>query len=165
MALDMCRGALGIVALDTEESFSYGFESADFSGVSAIADIAWEYLATVSRIPKRILVGGYIRKNDVAVLEPWYNFVDGIRETMLKANLRHLLQIILQAAVNRRELDELPPLNVEFLPLWSLDALEQAEAEHKQAEAQLHRANAARSYFDMGALASPEIKAWLDKRQ
>lgn len=158
MALDMCRGALGIVALDTEESFSYGFESANFSGVSGLVEISRLYLAAVSRIPEGVLFGS-IGAGDKATLESWYSFVEGIQTTMLKGNLRYLLKIIFQAAVNRCELAEVPPLHVEFSSLWLSDELERAEAEHQRAEAQLRRASAAQTYVGMGALHPGELRS------
>lgn len=169
-ALDMCRNALGLVVLDAEENFSY--KTANLNGVSDLVEISWQYLAAVSRIPVGILLGsiragstatlenrgGSIEAEDKVSLEAWYSFVEDIQGSTLRGNLKHLLKIIYQAAKNRGELAEIPPLYVDFSSLWPLDELEKAETERRRAMAQLHRAKTAQSYVSMGALHPSEVR-------
>lgn len=163
--IDIARGLYHSIAIDTDESFD--FLSVPLTGISEIVEASQTLLSAVTCIPRRILFGNDTRKNafgitmshstDEFTSEIWYNHVAGIQAIMLKPNLAHLLRVLLQATYNNGEIDEIPKFSVKFSPLWSMSELEKADAKHKKALANLHRAERTRTYHQMGAITKKEI--------
>lgn len=164
-ALNTARGIYNTIAIDKEESFD--FLSVPLTGVSEVVEASQTLLSAVTCIPRRILFGNETRKNafglsvshstDEFSSETWYNHIAGIQAIMLKPNLTYLLKALLQAAYNNGDLDEIPKFSVKFSPLWSMSELEKADAKHKKALANLHRAERTRTYHQMGAITKKEI--------
>ena len=169
-AINMARGIFRTVAIDIEEEFD--FLSVPLTGVSEIVEASQTLLSAVTCIPRRILFGNDTRKNafglsvshstDEFTSEIWYNHVAGIQAIMLKPNLTYLLRVLLQAAYNSGDLDEIPKFSVKFSPLWSISELEKADAKHKKALANLHQAERTRTYIEMGAIRKKEIRKSID---
>ena len=83
---------------------------------------------------------------DDTSMENYYNYVERIQKRMLRSNLRYLLSIIFQAGLYTGEVDEVPKINVEFNPLWSLTDSEQADLDQKKAATQLTKAQTVQTY-------------------
>lgn len=169
-ALENARGLYRTAMIDTEEKFD--FLSVPLTGISEIVETSQTLLSAVTCIPRRILFGNDTRKNafglsvshstDEFTSEIWYNHVAGIQAIMLKPNLAYLLRVLLQAAYNNGDLDEIPKFSVKFSPLWSMSEDEKATAEYKKALANLHRAKRTRVYHQLGAIRKKEIRKSVD---
>ena len=153
------RTSFGIQLLsrdDTLENHAYSF-----AGLSEIYEQFMMDMAGAAEIPATKLFGRSpqgMNATGEADLENWYNYLERIQRRMLRRNLRHLLELVFRAGVNRGQLREVPAIRVRFLPLWSLSEEEQAALEQKRAQAQLLRAQAARIYLDMGAVTAAEVR-------
>ena len=77
---------------------------------------------------------------------------------MMKSNLRYLLAIIFQAGLYQGKISEIPPLDIKFRSLWSMTALEEAQNDLKWAQTQQKKAEAAKTYVDMGAITPEEVR-------
>ena len=160
--IDMAHGMLNSIAIDGKDDFV--FLQVQLAGVPELIDATCNYLSAVTSIPKTILFGGLSVKqvreaaspNDWSGLETYYNFVDRIRNRMLRSNLRYLLTIIFRAGANTGKIPEVPHVNIAFRPLWSLDGVERERVKQKRAQAELARAKAAKIYVDMKALRPTE---------
>ena len=163
--IDAARSFYRSIMIDAAED--YDFLTVPLTGISEITETMQTLLSAVTCIPKRILFGKDVKRNafglemshsyDKCISEDWYNYVQGIQMRMLKPNLICLLKVLLQAAYNTGEIDEIPKISIKFRPLWSMSELEQAEAEYKRAVANLRRAEQTRVYYQMGAMSKKEI--------
>ena len=95
---------------------------------------------------------------DDTSMENYYNYVERIQKRMLRSNLRYLLSIIFQAGLYTGEVDEVPKINVEFNPLWSLTDSEQADLDQKKAATQLTKAQTVQAYVSMEAIDPSEVR-------
>ncbi len=157
--IDAARGILNSVAIDSEGE-DYDFKSFSFSGVAEIINSSCNLLAAVCHIPQTILFGRSPAGQNAtgeSDLENYYNYVEQIQKTMLKGNLRRLLDLI--GIVVKK-----PNLKFKFNPLWSLSELEKAQLEKEKAAASLARAETIRLYSELQALTSEEIRRGLQNK-
>ncbi|MCQ2559948.1 MAG: DUF1073 domain-containing protein [Clostridia bacterium] len=157
--IDAARGILNSVAIDSEGE-DYDFKSFSFSGVAEIINSSCNLLAAVCHIPQTILFGRSPAGQNAtgeSDLENYYNYVEQIQKTMLKGNLRRLLDLI--GIVVKK-----PNLKFKFNPLWSLSELEKAQLEKEKAAASLARAETIRLYSELQALTSEEIRRGLQSK-
>lgn len=163
--LDLARGLLNSVAIDADGE-DYGFQTANYTGVSDLLSATRAFLSAVSNIPQTVLFGEAISgfsATDDTTMEIFYNYCDRIRRRSVLSNLRYLLRVAIHAGVNRGIIDEPFTPKVEFEPLWMLTEVEKADVDRKRAEAQRIRAEAAAIYHSIGALSSLEIRRGLAK--
>lgn len=105
------------------------------------------------------------KKRSKKSLEAWYSYVEGIQNSMVKANLWQLLFIVFWSYVNIGILPKLPKFDVEFEPLWYIKPMEQAEIDRAKAEQQMSEAQTAAIYVEMGSIAPKEVRRRLRKKK
>lgn len=158
--IDMARGMLNSITIDSEGE-DYDFRTFQFSGVPDVIDTTCNYLSALTSIPQTILFGrspAGMNATGTSDLENWYNYLERIQKKMIRKNLRYLLSIIFQAGVYTGEIDEVPNINIEFNPLWSLSDTEQADLEQKKAATQQVKAQTAQIYVSMEAIDPSEVR-------
>lgn len=134
--IDMARGLLNTLVIDGEGE-EYDFRTFQFSGVSDVIDATCNFLSAVTSIPQTILFGrspAGMNATGISDLEIYYNKVSQIQELMVKGNLRYLLSVIFRAGLATGEVDTVPPIQIEFAPLWSLSEQEKADLDLKKAQ-------------------------------
>ena len=160
--IDAARSVWNTILIDAGGE-SYDFIGAGLEGKGEIVECAMRYLAAVSRIPPEILYGyrnpHWWRNSSPAAQEAYYNFVGGIQRRMLKPNAERLASLILQA--DGRQLSRLPPPVIDFPPLWSQSATEQAAAAQRRAEAQLARAKTIQAYMTADVVGRQDVRPLL----
>lgn len=158
--IDMARGMLNSLVIDADGE-DYDFKTFQFNGITDVVSASCNMLSAITSIPQTILFGqgvGGMSSTDDTSMENYYNYVERIQKRMLRKNLRYLLSIIFQAGLHTGEVDEVPKLNVEFNPLWSLSDADQAALEQQKASTQLTKAQAAQAYVSMEAIDPSEVR-------
>lgn len=158
--IDAARGMLNSLVIDSENE-DYDFKTFQFSGITDVVSASCNMLSAITSIPQTILFGqgvGGMSSTDDTSMENYYNYVERIQKRMLRSNLRYLLSIIFQAGLYTGEVDEVPKINVEFNPLWSLTDSEQATLDQQRAATQLTKAQTAQVYVSMEAIDPSEVR-------
>lgn len=158
--IDMARGMLNSLVIDADGE-DYDFKTFQFNGITDVVSASCNMLSAITSIPQTILFGqgvGGMSSTDDTSMENYYNYVERIQKRMLRSNLRYLLSIIFQAGLYTGEVDEVPKINVEFNPLWSLTDSEQADLDQKKASTQLTKAQTAQTYVQMEAVDPSEVR-------
>ncbi len=158
--IDMARGMLNSLVIDADGE-DYDFKTFQFSGITDVVSASCNMLSAITSIPQTILFGqgvGGMSSTDDTSMENYYNYVERIQKRMLRSNLRYLLSIIFQAGLYTGEVDEVPKINVEFNPLWSMTDTEQADLDQKKAATQLTKAQTAQAYVSMEAIDPSEVR-------
>ena len=158
--IDMARGMLNSLVIDADGE-DYDFKTFQFSGITDVVSASCNMLSAITSIPQTILFGqgvGGMSSTDDTSMENYYNYVERIQKRMLRSNLRYLLSIIFQAGLYTGEVDEVPKINVEFNPLWSLTDSEQADLDQKKAATQLTKAQTVQAYVSMEAIDPSEVR-------
>jgi len=158
--IDMARGMLNSLVIDAEGE-DYDFKTFQFNGITDVVSASCNMLSAITSIPQTILFGqgvGGMSSTDDTSMENYYNYVERIQKRMLRSNLRYLLSIIFQAGLYTGEVDEVPKINVEFNPLWSLTDSEQADLDQKKAATQLTKAQTVQAYVSMEAIDPSEVR-------
>ena len=158
--IDMARGMLNSLVIDADGE-DYDFKTFQFNGITDVVSASCNMLSAITSIPQTILFGqgvGGMSSTDDTSMENYYNYVERIQKRMLRKNLRYLLSIIFQAGLHTGEVDEVPKLNVEFNPLWSMSDADQAALEQQKASTQLTKAQAAQTYVTMEAIDPSEVR-------
>lgn len=170
--VDLSRGFYKTVALSMDDDFSYLGEVPE--GIGKVIDVSDRMLSAATGIPEIVLWGKPIdyerpgqmwRQHDDTSMGAWYSYVEGIQNGMVKTNLWRLLSIIFRAEVNTGVLSRLPKFDVEFNPLWSIDAVDLADIDHAKAERQRSEAQAVAMYVGMGAVSRKEVRRGLRKNK
>ena len=91
-------------------------------------------------------------------LENYYNFIERLQVRDLKKNIRYLLSVIFQAGVNTGEIDEVPKIDIEFNPLWSLSESDQVALDLQKAQLQSTKAQTAQVYIQNQVLDPDEVR-------
>ena len=158
--IDLARGMLNSIVLDADGE-DYDFKSFSFTGVADVINTTCNYLSAVTNIPQTILFGrspaGMNATGD-GDLENYYNYVERIQKRMVKRNLTYLLRIIARAGKHTGEIDEIPPVKVEFNPLWSMSEQEQVALDLQKAQLAQTNANTANVYVQMQAIDPQEVR-------
>ena len=158
--IDMARGMLNSLVIDADGE-DYDFKTFQFNGITDVVSASCNMLSAITSIPQTILFGqgvGGMSSTDDTSMENYYNYVERIQKRMLRSNLRYLLSIIFQAGLYTGEVDEVPKINVEFNPLWSLTDIEQADLDQKKASTQLTKAQTVQAYVQMEAIDPSEVR-------
>ena len=158
--IDMARGMLNSLVIDADGE-DYDFKTFQFNGITDVVSASCNMLSAITSIPQTILFGqgvGGMSSTDDTSMENYYNYVERIQKRMLRSNLRYLLSIIFQAGLYTGEVDEVPKINVEFNPLWSLTDIEQADLDQKKAATQLTKAQTVQAYVQMEAIDPSEVR-------
>lgn len=158
--IDMARGMLNSLVIDADGE-DYDFKTFQFNGITDVVSASCNMLSAITSIPQTILFGqgvGGMSSTDDTSMENYYNYVERIQKRMLRSNLRYLLSIIFQAGLYTGEVDEVPKINVEFNPLWSLTDTEQADLDQKKAATQLTKAQTVQTYVSMEAIDPSEVR-------
>ena len=158
--IDMARGLLNSITIDADGE-DYDFRQFQFSGVSDVIDATCNFLSALTSIPQTILFGrspAGMNATGASDLENYYNYVQRMQKRMLRSNLRYLLSVVFQAGLYTGEIDEMPKINVEFSPLWSLSETEQVALDQQKAQIQLTRAQTASAYVQMQAIDPTEVR-------
>lgn len=158
--IDMARGMLNSLVIDSEGE-DYDFKSFTFTGINDVLGASCSMLSAITNIPQTILFGttiGGLSTTDDTSMENYYNFIERIQKKMLRSNLRYLLSVIFQAGLHSGEIDEVPPIKVEFNPLWSLSDSEQRDIDLKDAQIALTKAQTTQVYVDMQAIDPSEVR-------
>lgn len=158
--IDMARGLLNSIVIDNDGE-EYDFRTFSFSGVSDVINTTCNYLSALTSIPQTILFGrspAGMNSTGEGDMENFYNYVERIQRRMLKKNLRYLLSVIFQAGVYTGEVDEIPPIDIKFKPLWSLTEADEIALEQQKAAVQQTRAQTAQIYVEMQAVDPSEVR-------
>ena len=158
--IDMARGMMNSMVIDADGE-DYDFRTFQFTGVNDVVASSCNMLSAITNIPQVILFGsgvGGLSTTDDTSMENWYSFVGRIQKRNLRSNLRYLLSILFRAGVSTGEVDEVPNINIEFKPLWSMSDSEQADLEQKKAATQQTKAQTAQIYVDMQAIDPTEVR-------
>lgn len=158
--IDMSRGFLNSIAIDGDGE-DYSFQTFSTTGISEVIDSSCNMLSAVTRIPQTVLFGrspAGMSATGESDLENYYNFIDKIRNSMVKHNLEMLIDLIIVSAVADNDLDEEPKYEITFEPLWSLSETEQAQVEQIKASTAQVKAATAQTYIDLGILDPSEVR-------
>lgn len=164
-SIDTARGMMNTLVVDNDGE-DYDFRTFQFAGVADVVNLSDSYLSGLSLIPQTILFGkgvGGLSTTDDTSMENYYNFVDRIRRRMLRPNLRYLLSVIFQAGVATGEVDKVPPINIEFDPLWSLTEAQQADLDLKRAQIRQTNANTSMVYMGQQVISPEEVRKSIAK--
>lgn len=170
--VDLSRGLYKTVALSMDDDFAYLGEVPE--GIGKVIDVSDRILSAATGIPETVLWGKPIdyerpgrmwRRGDNVSMGNWYSLVQGIQAGMVKTNLWRLLSIIFRAEVNTGALSRLPKFDIEFNPLWSVDAVDLADINYAKAEWQRSEAQAAAMYVGMGVVSRKEVRRGLRKNK
>ena len=158
--IDLARGLLNSIVLDAEGE-DYDFKSFSFTGVSDVINTTCNYLSAITNIPQTVLFGrspaGMNATGD-GDMENYYNYVERIQKRMIKKNLRYLLAIIAKAGIRSKEIDEIPPLKVEFNSLWSMTEQEKVALDLQKAQVAQTNANTANVYIQAQVIDPSEVR-------
>ena len=158
--IDLARGLLNSIVLDAEGE-DYDFKSFSFSGVSDVINTTCNYLSAITSIPQTLLFGrspAGMNATGQSDLENYYNFVERIQKRMVKSNLRYLLAVLSRAGIRNKEIDEVPPLKIEFNSLWSMSEQEKVALDLQKAQVAQTNANTASVYVQMQAVDPSEVR-------
>ena len=158
--IDLARGLLNSIVLDAEGE-DYDFKSFTFTGVSDVINTTCNYLSAISGIPQTILFGrspAGMNATGSSDLENYYNYVERIQKRMLKNNIRYLLQVLSRAGLHTKELEEVPPLDIEFNSLWSMTEEQKTDLDLKKAQVAQTNANTASVYIDAQVIDPTEVR-------
>lgn len=164
-AIDMARGLLNSITIDAEGE-DYSFQSFGFAGVQEVIDASCNWLSALTNIPQTILFGrspAGMNATGQADFENYYNYVERIQQRMLRSNLRYLLSIIFTAGKHTGEIKEIPEINLEFNPLWSMTENEEVQLEAAKLQNEMTRAGVAGAYLEMGVIDPTEVRKELGK--
>lgn len=163
--IDLSRGLLNSIVLDANGE-EYDFRTFSYTGVSDVINTTCNFLSAVTNIPQTILFGrspAGMNATGGSDLENYYNYVERIQKRMVKANLRYLLAVVLQAGVKTGEIEKVPPIKIEFKSLWSMTESEQLDLDLKKAQIESTKAQTANVYVTMQAIDPSEIRKNLAK--
>lgn len=158
--IDMARSLLNSIAIDNDGE-EYTFESFAMSGVKEILDSTCNMLSAVTNIPQTLLFGrspagmNSTGEND---LENYYNMVENIQKQNMKANVRIIIDLILQQGKQEGKISGIPKYKVKFAPLWSLSETEQATIEKTEADTEYAKAQTMQVYMDNSVLDPSEVR-------
>lgn len=158
--IDLARGLLNSMVLDAEGE-DYDFKSFSYTGVSDVINTTCNYLSALTNIPQTVLFGrspAGMNATGAADLENYYNFVERIQKRMMRSNLRYLISVICQAGVHTKEIDAVPPIDVEFNPLWSLTEQEEVALDLQKAQIESTKAQTIATYVQMQAIDPSEVR-------
>ncbi len=158
--IDLARGLLNSIVLDAEGE-DYDFKSFSFTGVSDVINTTCNYLSAITNIPQTVLFGrspAGMNSTGDGDMENYYNYVERIQKRMIKRNLRYLLAIVGQAGLHTREIDEVPPIKVEFNSLWSMTENEKVALDLQKAQVAQTNANTAQVYIQNQVIDPQEVR-------
>ncbi|MBQ7445928.1 MAG: DUF1073 domain-containing protein [Clostridia bacterium] len=161
--IDMARGILNSIAIDADGE-DYSFQQFSVQGISEVIDSTCNMLSAITQIPQTVLFGrspAGMNSTGQSDLENYYNFIEHIQKTMVKANLHHLIQIIMFVEARMGRIDNMAEFKLEFNPLWSMTESEQANVDQTKAQIAQTKAYTAQVYVDMGALDPSEVREGL----
>lgn len=161
--IDMARSLLNTMVIDGDGE-EYAFQTFQLSGVKDIVDESCNLLSAVTNIPQTVLFGRSPAGENATGegdLTNYYDYVGQIQELSVTDNLRRIIELILTAYVNTGKIEEMPEIDLEPRPLWSLSEKEQAELDSSKAQAELTKAQATQIYVDMQVLDSKEVRRTL----
>lgn len=158
--IDMARGLLNSITIDAEGE-DYSFRQFSFSGVAEVIETTCNYLSALTNIPQTILFGrspAGMNATGEGDLENWYNYVERIQKRVLKKNLRYLLSAIFRIGYNRGKVDEIPRLDIEFEPLWSMTEEQKVALDQARATVAQTKAATAATYIDLQVIDPSEVR-------
>jgi len=158
--IDMAKGIINSIAIDADGE-DYDYKNMSFAGVKDIMDATCNMLSAITEIPQTKLFGrspAGENSTGESDMENYYKFVNKIQKLNLKNNLGILIDFILIAGKYNGEFDDIPDYTLEFKPLWSLSATEQANVDKIKADTEYVKAQTAQVYVDMQALDASEIR-------
>ena len=164
--IDMARGILNTIAIDTEGE-NYGFENFSTTGVKDIIDSTCNMLSAVTNIPQTVLFGrspAGENSTGKSNLENYYNMVENIQKQNMKVNVRTVIDLILRQGVYEGRIAEAPKYKVKFAALWSMSDTEQADVAQKRAQVEQTKAQTIAAYLEQGVLAPEEVRRGLAKK-
>jgi phage-related protein (TIGR01555 family) len=159
--IDMARHLMNTIAIDSADE--YDQKNLTVSGVKDIMEQFQIALSAATDIPVTVLFG---RSPDGqnstghSDFENYYNMVERIQQRTLRPRLSRLLYIMGLASDYHLGLPK--EYIIKFKELWNPSEKEQAETDNSKAQAKEHEANAAKTYIDMGALDTQEVRSKLD---
>ena len=159
-AIDKARGMLNSIAIDADGE-DYHFETFQFGGINDVISASCNMLSAVSYIPQAILFGqpvGGLSTTDDTAMENYYNYVERIQKRMVRSNLRYLLSVLFQAGVHTHEVDEVPNINITFIPLRSLSEMERVALDQQKASIEQTKAATAQMYVEMKVIDPTEVR-------
>lgn len=163
--IDMARGLLNSITIDAEGE-DYDFRTFSYSGISEVINTTCNYLSAVTNIPQTILFGrdpSGMNATGEGDMENWYSYVERIQKKMLKKNIRYLLSVLFQAGVYTGEVDEVPPINVEFESLKQMSDEQKANLDGIRTSTEATRATVVQTYINAGVIGADEVRKALAK--
>ena len=161
--IDMARGILNSMVIDADGE-DYDFKQMQLSGVKDILDATCNMLSAVTDIPQTILFGrspAGMNSTGEGDMESWYNLVEKIQKTQMKANARVLIDLIMLEGVISGKINDIPEYKVGFEKLWSLTDKEQAELDKLKADTELVKAQTSQIYIDEQVIDANEVRKGL----
>lgn len=163
--IDAARSLLNTMVIDADGE-DWSFQTFQLSGVKDIIDESCNLLSAVTNIPQTVLFGRSPAGENAtgeSDLTNYYDYVEQIQALNITDNLLYLLQLILAGYHNSGKISEIPSIDLNPKPLWSMSEKERAELDSSKASAQLAKAQATQIYVDMQALDPQEVRRQLAK--
>ena len=160
--IDMARGMMNTVALDTEDE--YNIETITMTGMCDMLDKFESALAAAADMPITVLMGrspGGLDSTGKSDMENYYNMIDRIRQRKLKPKINRILHLMTLARDVHLTLPD--EYTIEFGALWSPSEKEKADTKTAEAEARSRDAATAAQYVSIGALDAQEVRDKLDE--
>lgn len=160
--IDMARGMMNTVALDTEDE--YNIETITMTGMCDMLDKFESALAAAADMPITVLMGrspGGLNSTGKSDMENYYNMIDRIRQRKLKPKINRILHLMTLARDVHLTLPD--EYTIEFGALWSPSEKEKADTKTAEAEARSRDAATAAQYVSIGALDAQEVRDKLDE--
>ena len=161
--IDMARHLMNTIAIDTADE--YDQKNLSLAGIKDVVEEFQTALAAATDIPATILFGKSPDGENAtgeSDFENYYNMVGRIQQRALRPNLLRLIELIGAGSDYNLHLPE--EYTIEFKPLWNLSDKEQAEVEKLKADTSAAKANAAKTYTELGALDAAEIRDTLAEK-
>jgi phage-related protein (TIGR01555 family) len=156
--VDMVRGILNTVAIDSAES--YDIKTTSLSGIPDTLDRFAEALSATSRIPVYILMGrskGGLSNGDTTGEAAWYARIESMQNDILRKPVDTLLTyLMIEGGFDSSE------YKLCFHPLIVKSEKEVAEVDKINAEAKRIKAEADNLYVTMGAIDPNEVRSCLE---
>ena len=160
--IDMSRHMMNTIAIDSSDE--YDQKNLALSGVKDIMEEFQSALSAVTEIPVTVLFGrspGGLNSTGKADFENYYNLVQRIQRRTLKQRISRLVDLLGKCSDYRIRLPD--EWTVEFPPLWSPTAKEDAETKNILAQAEKNKADARIALVNSGALDSIELRDKLEE--
>ena len=148
--IDTSRHVSNTILMDARED--YEKQSSSVAGLDALVDRFALALSGATGIPYTFLMGrppSGLQASGDADIRMFYDMIKSRQEDQLQPLLERLISVILSASNSPSNLS-INDITIEFVPLWQMDEMEQAQHRKTVAEADA-------IYLDRGVVSSGEV--------